>query len=89
MSEHSRWNDMTLKRIVSLWPIIAAGVMLVGAYFMKSATLDATATLAKQTASEVIAVKTEQAVQREMIAAVREDQSEMKRDIKQILRAVK
>lgn len=85
----NRWDDITLKKLKDLWPIILAGVTLTGAYFLKSASLDATAILAKKTAEEVVLVKTEQAVIREMMSSVKEDQVEMKRDIKSILRAVR
>lgn len=85
----NRWDDVNLKKIVGLWPIILAGIVLVGSYYLKSAAIETTFKLANQTAAEMALVKTEQAVQREMISAVREDQTEIKRDIKQILRAVR
>lgn len=90
MSENNRRaDDKLVTKIIKMWPVILSVAGLASAYILKGAKLDATATLAERIAIKVQAVETEQAVQKEMISAIREGNTEMRKDLKELLRRVR
>lgn len=90
MTEHARRSDdKFLGKLINLWPIIVAFLLLGASYIRNEQKLKDTADLAKETAIEVTVVQKDMAVQKQIIEDIREEQREMRDDVKKILRLVK